>query len=297
MGTLIAQLIGGLSLGSLYALLALGFVIVFKSTRVFNLAQGSLLLVGVLTVARLEPQFGFYTALVLGIAVGSIVAAAIYYFLCRRVTGSDTVVLLAIMMIVIDLALTTESRRQIGTGIIPLSTPWGDATLQIAGATVPVSRVVTVLVAFVVLLAFFAALRYTSAGIAMRANAEDQEAAALSGISTSRVSTSAWLIGGALTVIAGIFLVSFPTPGLEVGVGATALRALPAVMLGGVDSFLGAVVGGMCIGVAEALAAGYQPYLAFLGIGLSGVVPYLVLIVALLWRPQGLFGSKEAVRV
>jgi branched-chain amino acid transport system permease protein len=297
MGTFLALLIAGLSIGFLYALLALGFVTIFKSTGVFNLAQGSLLLVGVLVMARLEPVVGFFPALLGGILFGSAVSAGIYYFLCRRVTGPDPMVLLAILMIGVDLALTTESRRQIGIGIVPLQTPWGDSTVSVFDATLPLSRVVTLVVACIVLACFFAALRYTAWGVAMRANAEDQEAAALSGINTTRISTSAWIIGGALTVGAGVFLVSFPTPGLEIGVGVTALRALPAVMLGGADSFIGAVVGGLAIGVVEALTAGYQPYLAFLGIGLSSVLPYVVLFIVLLWRPQGLFGSREATRV
>ncbi|GAA3930878.1 branched-chain amino acid ABC transporter permease [Microbacterium soli] len=297
METLSSLLIAGLSLGSVYAVLALGFVTIFKSTGVFNLAQGSLLVMSVLVLARLEPLIGFFPALLAGVAFGGMLSGAVYLVLARRVKGPDLMVLLAILMIAVDIALTTEARREIGTQIIPVHTPWGDMTLDFLGATVPLSRVVTVCVASVLLAVFFLALRYTGWGVAMRANAEDQEAAALAGINTSRISTSAWVVGGALTVIAGVFLVSFPTPGLEIGVGVTALRALPAVMLGGVDSFGGAVVGGLIIGVVEALAAGYQHQLAFLGIGLSGVLPYVVLFVVLLWRPQGLFGSREAVRV
>jgi branched-chain amino acid transport system permease protein len=297
MSTFLSLLIAGLSLGSIYAVLALGFVTIFKSTGVFNLAQGSLLVVSILVTATLQPVLGFTLALAAGVVFGGALSAVVYLGLAKHISGPDPLVLLAILMIGVDLALVTEARRRLGTQIVPVDTPWGDATLDVAGMTLPISRIVTICVAGVVLAVFFTALRKTAWGIAIRANAEDQEAASLSGINTTRVSVLAWVVGGALTVVAGIFMVSFPTPGLEIGVAVTAWRALPAVMLGGVDSFPGALVGGLVIGVVEALAAGYQHQLAFLGIGLSAILPYVVLFIALLWRPRGLFGSKEAIRV
>jgi branched-chain amino acid transport system permease protein len=117
------------------------------------------------------------------------------------------------------------------------------------------------------------------------------------GIRLGRVSAVAWVVGGVLAAVAGLFLVGSPTPGVTPAVGAVALRAFPAAILGGLDSTGGALVGGLLIGVAESLATGYQDQLAFLGRGFGAVVPYIVMIIVLLVRPSGLFGTRELTRV
>ena len=130
-----------------------------------------------------------------------------------------------------------------------------------------------------------------------RAAAEDGETASLMGIRLGRVSALAWVVGGALAAVAGLFLVGAPTPGVSATVNAVALRAFPAAILGGLDSTGGALVGGIIIGVAESLASGYQDQLLFLGRGFGDVVPYVVMIAVLLVRPSGLFGTRELTRV
>ena len=144
---------------------------------------------------------------------------------------------------------------------------------------------------------FFAAFKYSSWGVAMRAAAEDGEAAALMGIRLGRVSMVAWIVAGALAAVAGLFLVGAPTPGVTPAVATVALRAFPAAILGGLDSTGGALVGGLLIGIAESLAAGYQDQIAFLGRGFGDVVPYVVMVAVLLVRPSGLFGTRELTRV
>ena len=145
---------------------------------------------------------------------------------------------------------------------------------------------------------FFVAFKYSSWGVAMRASAEDGETAALMGIRLGRVSALAWVVAGALAAVAALFLVGAPTPGVT-PVGRTRSRCarFPAAILGGLDSTGGALVGGLLIGLAESLAAGYQDQLLFLGRGFGDVVPYVVMIVVLLVRPSGLFGTKELTRV
>ena len=107
----------------------------------------------------------------------------------------------------------------------------------------------------------------------------------------------AWALAGALAAIGGAFFTSFPAAGVNNATGLLALTAIPAAVLGGLDSTAGAVVGGLTIGVATTLAAGYQDEIAFLGRGLSEVVPYIVLLLVLLWRPSGVFGTREVTRV
>jgi branched-chain amino acid transport system permease protein len=144
---------------------------------------------------------------------------------------------------------------------------------------------------------FFLAFKYSNWGVAMRAAAEDGEAAALMGIRLGRVSALAWVVGAGLAAVAGIFLVGAPTPGVTPAVGATALRAFPAAILGGLDSTGGALVGGLVVGITETLASGYQDQLSVLGRGFGAVVPYIVMLAVLLVRPSGLFGTRELTRV
>ncbi|MCW2777209.1 MAG: inner-rane translocator, partial [Frankiales bacterium] len=112
-----------------------------------------------------------------------------------------------------------------------------------------------------------------------------------------RVSALAWVVGSALAAVAGLFLAGSPTPGVAPDIQFTALRAFPAAILGGLDSTAGALVGGLVIGLTESLTAGYQDKLLFLGRGFSDVAPYVVMILVLMVRPSGLFGTRELTRV
>jgi len=152
-------------------------------------------------------------------------------------------------------------------------------------------------VAAVLVAGFWAAFKFTDWGIAMRSAAEDGETASLMGIRRNRVAAAAWAMAGALAAVGGLFLTSFPAAGVTGGVGLLALACIPAVVLGGFDSPGGAVVGGLIIGVVSVLTAGYQDELSFLGRGLGTVAPYVVMLLVLLVRPSGLFGTREITRV
>jgi branched-chain amino acid transport system permease protein len=117
------------------------------------------------------------------------------------------------------------------------------------------------------------------------------------GIRLKRVATGAWFIAGALAAVGAIFLTTFPTPGVDRASGLAALSAFPAAILGGLDSVLGAIVGGLVIGVVVTMSSGYQDEISFLGRGLGQVAPYVVMVLVLLWRPSGLFGTRELTRV
>jgi branched-chain amino acid transport system permease protein len=117
------------------------------------------------------------------------------------------------------------------------------------------------------------------------------------GIRLSRTGATGWALAGVLAAVAGVFLTSFPAPGVAPTVALSAFAAIPAWVLGGFDSVPGAIVGGLLIGLTTALVTGYEGDLAFLGSGFGEVAPYVVMIIVLLVRPSGLLGSKEAVRV
>ncbi|MEU7698115.1 MULTISPECIES: branched-chain amino acid ABC transporter permease [unclassified Streptomyces] len=296
MSTFAEFLINGVSLGSIYALIALGFVIIFRATEVVNFAHASLLLAGGYLTAVLHDEIGFWPALLTGIAGAAVVGAAVEFLVMRRHRGADHSVL-AIVTIGVDILLATELTRRIGTDILALGDPWGDAVVTVGGVTVAQTRIAALLAAALLITAFLLAFRYTAWGVAMRAAAENQETAALMGIRLGRVSIGAWAVAGGLAAVAALFLTVFPTPGLERATSLAALKAFPAAILGGLDSTTGALVGGLLVGITESLATGYQSDLAFLGRGIGDLAPYLVMVAVLLIRPAGLFGTKEPARV
>jgi branched-chain amino acid transport system permease protein len=292
----LSLLINGVSLGAVYALIALGFVIIFKASEVVSFMHGSLILLGAFLVARYQESLGFWLAALLGIG-GTVLAALLTErLLIRRLRGAP-VISLAILTIGVDIVLLTELTRRIGSDILNVGQPWGGDTLRLGGVGITTNRALAVLVAVVLMAMFFAAFKFSGWGVAMRAAAEDTEAAALMGIRLGRVSMIAWVVAGVLAAVAGLFLTGAPTPGVTPGVAAVALRAFPAAILGGLDSTGGAVVGGLVVGLAESFAAGYQDQIAFMGRGFGDVVPYVVMVLVLLVRPSGLFGTRELTRV
>ena len=296
MNQFVTLVVGGLFLGSIYSLVALGFVTVFKATQVINFAQGSVLLLGAYVIARAHDAIGFWPAVLLGILAAAVAAVLIDFVFIRRVRDADLGTL-AILTLGIDILLLTELTRRIGTDVLNIGAPWGSDVVEFLGIRIPASRVIAGGVAMLLVAGFWAAFKFTDWGIAMRSAAEDGETASLMGIRLNRVAATAWALAGALAAIGGLFLTSFPAAGVTGGVGLVALAAIPAVVLGGFDSPAGAVVGGLIIGVVSVLTAGYQQELSFLGRGLGGVAPYVVMLLVLLVRPSGLFGTREITRV
>ena len=296
MTTFLTLLLNGLSLGALYALIALGFAVIFKASEVVSFMHGSLLLFGAYSIARLNQRMPFWAAVVVGVLATALVGLLVERLLINRLRGA-AVISLAILTIGVDIILATELTRRIGSDILNVGHPWGGETVSLGGIGITANRLIAMGVAAVLLGLFFLAFKFSDWGVAMRASAEDGETAALMGIRLGRVSALAWVLGAALAAVAGLFLVGSPTPGVTPGIQAVALRAFPAAILGGLDSTGGALVGGLIIGVAESLAAGYQEQLLFFGRGFGDVVPYVVMILVLLVRPSGLFGTKELTRV
>ncbi|MFE4635914.1 branched-chain amino acid ABC transporter permease [Streptomyces sp. NPDC056773] len=296
MTTFLELLLGGLSMGSVYALIALGFVVIFKATEVVNFAHASLLLAGGYVTATLHEELGFWGALLAGALSAAAVGAAIEFLVMRRYRGQDQSVL-AIVTIGVDILLITDLTRRLGTDVLSLGDPWGDRVVHLGAVTVPQTRIAAILAAGLLITVFLLVFRHTSWGVAMRAAAEQPETAALMGVRLGRVSLAAWAVAGALAAVAALFLTVFPTPGLERATSLAALKAFPAAILGGLDSTSGALAGGLIVGVTEALATGYQGQLAFLGRGIGDLAPYLVMVAVLLIRPAGLLGTKELARV
>ncbi len=288
----------GLALGARYALVALGFVIIYRATGVINFAQGGLLAVGAyLTYAFAnQASLPFVVAVLLALLVAGLLGAGVERVMLRRTVGQPV---FAVIMITIGLLFILE---QVVTAVwgfdaLNLADPWGVDTLEAGGIVFAERDLWTIGIAAAVLGGFFAFFRFSSLGVAMRATAVDPEAALAQGISARRVHGVSWAIAAGLAALAGVTLASGPAA-LNPGIGAIALVAFPAMIVGGLDSPLGAVLGGIIIGLTQALTGGYQDDIApWLGENFSQVMPYVVMILILLVRPYGLFGTQEVRRV
>lgn len=297
MSELLQILLQGVALGAKLALVALGFVVIFKATGVINFAQGGLVLIGAYLTYNVSETWGvpFYVAVVVAMVGGALVGALVERVALRPMIGKPT---FAAIMVTIGVLFVLE---QVVTSIwgfdnLNLGDPWRSRTLHAGDVTLAVRDLWTIGLTAAALAAFFAFFRYSSTGVAMRASALDPEAALAQGISPGRVYTLAWAISGAVAALAGVTLASGSAQ-LAPGIGFVALAAFPAVILGGLDSPGGAVVGGILIGVSQTLTARYLNDVEWLGTNFHNAMPYLLMIVVLLVRPYGLFGTKEVQRV
>jgi branched-chain amino acid transport system permease protein len=297
MSELVQILLQGVALGAKLALVALGFVVIFKATGVINFAQGGLVLIGAYLTYNVSETWGvpFYVAVVVAMVGGALVGALVERVALRPMIGKPT---FAAIMVTIGVLFVLE---QVVTSIwgfdnLNLGDPWRSRTLHAGDVTLAVRDLWTIGLTAAALAAFFAFFRYSSTGVAMRASALDPEAALAQGISPGRVYTLAWAISGAVAALAGVTLASGSAQ-LAPGIGFVALAAFPAVILGGLDSPGGAVVGGILIGVSQTLTARYLNDVEWLGTNFHNAMPYILMIVVLLVRPYGLFGTKEVQRV
>ncbi|MXY29784.1 MAG: branched-chain amino acid ABC transporter permease [Gammaproteobacteria bacterium] len=282
--------VSGLSTGMIYALAAAGFVVIYKASDVINFAQGDLLLLGTYLIffavaqAGLPWSLGVLVTLLLAVAV----ALAVERLVLRPLVGEPI-----ISMIMVTIGLSSVLRGAINAiwGPNPRAfesfLPAGD--LVIGPAVLSAARVLSIPIALAVLAVLGLFFRYARDGIAMRAIADDQQAALSMGISIRRVFGVAWGLAAASAAIGGIMLGNIV--GVSPNVAAIGLRVFPVVILGGLDSIKGAVVGGAIIGLLEVYVGFY------VGHGLNLVVPYLVLIMVLMVRPYGLFGKEIIERV
>jgi branched-chain amino acid transport system permease protein len=292
-------LFGGIALGARYALVALGFVIIYKATGVINFAQGGLLALGAYFTYELVNDGGvpFWLAVLGGCVGTALVGAATERVVLRRMVGQPVFAVIMItigLLFIIDQVITAAW----GFDALNLADPWGVDTVDVGEVALAVKDLWTIGIAIAVLGAFFAFFRFTDWGVAMRATAFDQEAALAQGISARNVFALSWAISGVLAALAGVTLAAGGGAGLSPGIGTIALLAFPAMIVGGLDSPAGAVLGGLIIGVTQALVSGYQDDVApWLGDGFAGVAPFVVMILILLVRPYGLFGTPEVRRV
>ena len=293
MEKLIQLTLTGIANGAIFGLVALGFVLIYKSSDVINFAQGELLLIGAYLTYMTVQQIGLWWPLgvVLAVALAAVVGVLIEQLVLRPLIGEP-----AISVIMVTIGLSSLLRAIVGAiwGVSPLPAPQflPRDSVQILGASVGVDKlwaIALALILFALLTLFF---RQSSEGIAMRAVADDQQAALSMGISVKHVWAIAWAIAAVTAAVGGILLMSI-FGGVSGTIGRVGLLVFPVVILGGLDSIPGAILGGLIIGLLQSFAGGYLPA----ELGLGEVAPFVVLLIILLVRPYGLFGQKIIERV
>ena len=299
----------GLALGAIYALLALGLVLIYKATQILNFAHGALAAMGAYFAAyfavtlnfpgRYIPDAPLTLQWTLSAVVAVLLAAAVGWVIERlaiRPMIGEPLFAVVLITIALDIIIRAITDDFIGNNPRPLGTPWGSEVVEVGPGIIARAEIATIVVAILCLIAIAWFFR-TRIGVAMRATAFDQEAAMAQGISAGQIFSLAWMIGAGLAAIAGIFSSVFPrSVGVSAATAFFAFRALPAVVIGGLDSIVGAVAGGFIIGLAEVYTGAYLEF-EFLGTGFAGIMPYLVMFAVLLVRPYGLFGTEEVRRV
>ncbi len=289
--------VNGIATGAIYALLALGFVIIYKSSEVLSFAQSGLMILGAFWVVYFSSvlALNFWVAVLLGVLLSAVIGVAIERSMLRPMVGKPAFSV-AILTIGLNIVLTVIGFDLIGVEIRSLGDPWGIQMVEIGELVVSRKDLATIVASVIVVAALLAFFRYSRFGLAMRATAVDQETALAQGVPVARVFAVAWAIAAGLAAIAGVFLGA--GTGVSAAIGVRAIRALPAAVIGGLDSIPGAIVGGLIVGLAEAYTVAYQAeYLAFLGQNFSTAVAYVVMFLVLLVRPYGIFGTREVVRV
>jgi branched-chain amino acid transport system permease protein len=259
---------------------------------VLNFAHGSFVLLGGYIAVRTQEDLGFTMSAILGVLSAGLGALFVERVLVARRPLADPIAL-ALLTIGVDVILTEEIIRRLGVEIPFLGKPYDGKPIHTGDITFFRTQLIALAVGAVLVTAFFIAFRFTGWGVAMRAQAENREAAALMGIRRGRVTSTAWVIAGILAGVAVLFLATqdFSGSGLSRGTHAIALVAFPAAIIGGLDSTGGAIVGGAIVGLTEAMSAQYISF------EFSKVAVYVVMLLVLIVRPSGLFGTVERSRV
>jgi branched-chain amino acid transport system permease protein len=290
---LLEVLIGGVLSGVMYSLVALGFVVVYKTSGILNFSQGALLLFAALTFVSLsEHGLPFWASLGVTLALLALVGAAIERAVLRPLVNQSPITL---FMATLGVSYIIEGAAQLawGTQVHGLELGIDDKPFEVAGALVSSFDLFAAAVAGTLVLLLTLFFRYTRVGLAFRAAADDQLAALSVGLDLDRLWTIVWTASGVVALVAGLLWGA--RQGVQFSLSLVVLKALPVLVLGGFDSILGAIVGGVIVGATEKLAEVYIGPLV--GGGIEGWIAYVVALGLLLVKPSGLFGAKLVERV
>ena len=284
--------IAGVAIGCIYALIALGFVLIYKATEVVNFAQGDVMMLGAFAAFTFAGiwQLPFWLAVILAIGTLAIVGAVFDRVLLRPIIGQPT---FAAVMVTLAAGFVMRGVASMipgwGTDTHALKAPYSDIVLEVGGLSVLSDHIAIIVLtaALCVLLYFF--FKRTTVGIAMQASSQNQLAAYYMGIPVRRINTLIWGISASVAAFAAVLLA--PITFVHTNMGFIGLKAFPAAVVGGFGSIPGAIVGGLIIGLVEAYAGFYLPE------GFKDVAAYIVVLAVLMVRPSGIFAEMRRKKV
>lgn len=294
MSFFISLLVDGLLAGAIYALIALAFVVVYKTSRMINFALGEWAMLGARLVATGLHATGLGLASALGLAGAGTVGAALGFnrLVLQRLVGRP---LISVIMVTLGLGMVMRGATPLVLAGIPgtIALPIPADPISLLGVLVFPGKLAAAAIALLCAAAIGGFFRWSRTGLALRAIADDQQTAMAVGIDVDRHFAIAWALMAAISVLAGTLWTFVAGSGL--GVVLVGLKVFPIVVVGGLDSIAGTVVAALAIGTMESLAAGYLD--PVVGAGFSGVSSYVVLIAMLCVRPYGLFGQADVERI
>ena len=285
-------LLSGIAQGCIYGLIALGFVLIYKATETVSFAQGELMMLGAFCAFAGMSLVGlpFWLAALLAIAAMAAFGVLLELVVIRPILGQPqfTIVMLTIGIGYVARGLITMIPG-IGTDTHTLAVPYKDEIWKLGALVVNVEQAVIIFATAILCALLYAMFRYSKLGIAMQASSQNQLAAYYMGIPVKRLNGLVWGLAAAVAAIAGMLLA--PITFVHANMGFIGLKAFPAAVVGGFGSLPGAIVGGLVIGIVESFAGFYLPD------GFKDTAPYIVVLVMLMVKPNGLFGEKLRKKV
>ena len=289
---LLQLLISGAAQGCIYGLIALGFVLIYKATETVSFAQGDLMMVGAFAALAAMTVLGlpFWLAVPAAIIAMGLFGVVLERAVVRPILGQPafSIVMLTIGVGYVLRGLITMIPN-IGTDTHTLPVPYAGEVLRMGTLVVSAEQIVVIGVTGVLCLGLFAMFRYSKLGVAMQASSQNQLAAYYMGIPVKRLNGLVWGLAASVAAIAGLLLA--PITFVHANMGFIGLKAFPAAVVGGFTSLPGAIVGGLIIGIVESFSGFYLPE------GFKDVAPYIVVLIMLVLKPNGLFGEKLRKKV
>jgi branched-chain amino acid transport system permease protein len=284
--------INGVIMGGIYALIAIGFVVIYKSSKVLNFAQGELVMIGAFAFLALYNALPIWLAFIVSVGLAGLMGFLIEKSILRPLIGEP---ILSVIMVTLGLSylLRGVALTVFGPEIKPFP-QFVSGSLKLSGIVIPNVYLLGFIVALVVIAIFMLFFKKTILGIAMRAVADDQMASLSLGVSVEKIFAVSWAISAMVATIGGILLGNI-FGGINPDISYIGLKVFAVVILGGLDSIIGAIVGGIIIGVCESVLGGLlEP---IVGGGFKDVVPLIVMLFIMAVKPYGLFGTERIERV
>jgi len=292
---LIQLLVNGLIIGLLYGVVAMSFVLIYKSSQVVNFAQGEFLLVGAWACWWLLAKFAlpFYLAFLLTLIFMIFFGILVQIIILKPLIGEP---IISIIMVTIGLSIFFQAIMNWMFGVFtePFPAIFSTESIKIFGLNVQTAYLMSGFISILIMISFALFFKKSRLGLAMRATAFDQQAAQSLGVSIKQVFAAAWAISAMVSAVAGV--VFGIVNGISSGIAFMGIKVFPAVILGGLDSVLGAILGGLAIGLLEHIA--HYLDVQFFNVGnLIRIAPFYALIIILMIKPYGFFGTKDIERV